>query len=281
MPRTHELPAAVGQPQLPLVMGILNCSPDSFSDGGLASDACAAAERLADLCREGADIIDIGGESTAPDRFPISAALEVSRIEAAVARAASSAFVSVDTYHAATAKRCLELGARMINDISALRADPDMTAVVAEHRAFVVLMHAKDGPLPHASRTPREYTDVIATIRDFLSRRIEHACSAGIDPKRIVLDPGMGLFLSPDPRYSFEVLSRFAELADYFSEFPLLIGTSRKGFLGGSLAERDPISQLTALYAVERGAAVIRTHNVRMARAFLEARDRCAPPGAV
>jgi dihydropteroate synthase len=259
-------------------MGVLNVTPDSFTDGGRFLDSGTALAQANRMIEQGAAMIDVGGESTAPGSTPIPAAMELGRIEKVVAALAPRTVLSIDTYHAATAERCLALGARIVNDVSALRGDPDLAAVVAASDAVLVMMYAKDGPLPHATETPAHYTDVVREVGDVLEARVEVAVRAGIGPERLVLDPGMGRFVSLDPTHSFEILGRFEELAARFAPIPLLIGTSRKGFLGLPLAERDPVSQLTATVAVSKGAAILRTHEVGMARSFLEAWSRMGLP---
>ena len=257
-------------PPAPWIMGVLNVTPDSFSDGGRFAAVDAAVAQGRAMLAEGAHCLDIGGEATSPGTAPLDAAAELSRIEPIVARLAAEAVLSIDTYHASTAARCLELGARIVNDVSALRADPAMAEVVREHGAVLVMMHAKDGPLPHASDRPRHYGDVVREIGDFLQERVDHALARGIRPERLVLDPGWGRFVSLDPAHSFELLRRFDELAERFRPIPLLVGTSRKGFLGVPMADRDPVSQLTALAAVGRGARFVRTHAPRMMCQFLD-----------
>ena len=262
----------------PWLMGVVNVTPDSFSDGGrhLAADAAVAHGRR--LVADGAHLLDLGGESTAPGSRPITSDEELERIEPVVRALAGEVVLSIDTYHAATASRCIELGAAVVNDVSALRADPEMAAVVRDLRPVLVMMHAKDGPLPHATDRPARYDDVVADVADWLSARVDVALAAGIDAGQIVVDPGWGKFLSLEPAHSWEVLARFEQLVARLAPIPVLVGTSRKGFLGGRLAERDPVSQLTALVAAEKGAALIRTHEVRMAAQFLDAAERLGRP---
>lgn len=261
-------------PPAPWIMGVLNVTPDSFSDGGRHLAADAAIVQARGMLAEGAHCLDIGGEATSPGTQPLDAAEELARIEPIVAALVGEAVLSVDTYHAATAARCLELGAGIVNDVSALRADAAMADVVREHEAVLVMMHAKDGPLPHASDRPRVYREVVREIGDFLEERVDHALSRGIAAGRLVLDPGWGRFVSLDPADSFELLRRFDELVRRFRPIPLLVGTSRKGFLGVPMADRDPVSQLTALAAVSRGASLVRTHAPRMMRQFLDVAAR-------
>ena len=262
----------------PWLMGVVNVTPDSFSDGGrhLAADAAVAHGRQ--LMADGADLLDLGGESTAPGSRPITSDEELRRLEPAVRALAGEAVLSIDTYHAATAERCITLGASVINDVSALRADPEMVAIVRDLRPVLVMMHAKDGPLPHATDRPAHYGDVVRDVADWLSARVDVALKAGIDADQIVVDPGWGKFLSLEPDHSWEMLARFEELVARLTPIPVLVGTSRKGFFGVPLAERDPVSQLSALVAAEKGAALIRTHNVRMAAQFVAAAERMGRP---
>lgn len=262
----------------PWLMGVVNVTPDSFSDGGrhLAADAAVAHGRQ--LMADGADLLDLGGESTAPGSRPITSEEELRRLEPVVRALAGEAVLSIDTYHAATAERCIMLGASVINDVSALRADPGMVAIVRDLRPVLVMMHAKDGPLPHATDRPAHYDDVVRDVADWLSARVDVALKAGIDADQIVVDPGWGKFLSLEPDHSWEILARFEELVARLTPIPVLVGTSRKGFFGVPLAERDPVSQLSALVAAEKGAALIRTHNVRMAAQFVAAAERMGRP---
>jgi dihydropteroate synthase len=264
----HALQSVIGQ-RPPWIMGVVNVTPDSFSDGGLFGTDEQAVAYAQKLSKQNAQIIDIGGESTGPGRGAISAEEELSRIGKIVAAVASEHFVSVDTYKAHTAERCIGLGAQMVNDVSAFRADPEMAYVVKEHDVFVVLMHSKEtGAHPHATSTPKEYTNVVEEVCSFLQERVEFALSCGIKQEKIILDPGMGGFLSPNPAYSWELLANLGKIKERFPGFALAIGTSRKGFLGGELSKRDPASQLTALGAHLKGADIIRTHNVKMAQEF-------------
>jgi dihydropteroate synthase len=260
----------------PWIMGVVNVTPDSFTDGGrfLAAEAAIAHGR--ELLADGAHLLDIGGESTAPGARPLDAATELARIEPVARALAGEAVLSIDTYHAATAARCLGLGARVINDVSALRADPAMAEVVREHGAVLVMMHAKDGPLPHATDAPRTYKNIVGEIGDFLAGRVDHALSRGIAANRLVLDPGWGKFISLDPADSFRLLEGLTLLVDRFRPVPLLVGLSRKGFLGVPMADRDPVSQLASLIAVQRGALYVRTHAPRMMAQFVEVARKSA-----
>ncbi len=256
------------------VIGVLNVTPDSFSDGGHHFSDEAAIEHGRSLIEEGADMLDIGGESTAPGSRPIDAASELLRIEEVVRALAPEVPLSIDTYRATTAAHCLRLGAVMVNDVSALRADPDLASVVREHRALLALAHVKDSPLPHATDDPRIYDDVIREIGDFLLERVDVALAAGVDQSDLILDPGWGRFISLDPDDTWHLLAGFERLVERLSPMPLMVCTSRKGFLSVPMDDRDPVSQFTALIGVMKGGRLIRTHRPKMAKQFLEAAVR-------
>jgi dihydropteroate synthase len=269
----HRLVKLLGQ-EAPWLMGVVNVTPDSFTDGGRYLAPAAALEHGRGLLADGAHVLDIGGESTAPGTRPITSEEELRRIEPVVRALASEAVLSIDTYHARTAARCIELGARIVNDVSALRADPEMAAVVRDLGPVLVMMHAKDGPLPHATDEPIHYRDVVREVGDWLAARVDVALRAGIALDQLVLDPGWGRFLSQEPADSWELLARFEELTARLAPVPVIVAISRKGLFGVPMAERDPLSQLTSLVAAQKGAAVIRTHHVRMAAQFVSAARR-------
>lgn len=253
-----------------LVMGVVNVTPDSFSDSNHFFDFERAILQVELLAQQAADIIDIGGQSSGPGSSPCGKDEELRRIQRVVAATASRHVLSIDTYHASVAEECLRLGARYINDISALRYDQDMAAVIRDSSASIILMYSKElGHSPHVSSREQSYTNIIQTIRDFLSERIDYALQFGIKQERIILDPGMGAFISNQTCYSWELIERLAELKRYFNNFRLLVGVSRKGFLGGPLDQRDPISQLIGLQLFNSGASIVRTHNVSMMKEFL------------
>lgn len=256
--------------QKPTLIGILNVTPDSFSDGGIYFSLDAALSHGEKLIKDGADIIEIGGESTRPGSSPITEDEEIKRVLPVVQALAPLTTVSVDTFRANTAKQCLEAGAKIINDVSALRFNPELASVIADFDAKVILMHSKEsGQSPHASEGKKEYKDVVKEIADFLLTQSELALLAGVKKENIILDPGMGRFISENPNYSWEVLRRFDELVSLTAPYPCLVSTSRKGFLGGPLEKRDITSQLTSLWAYEKGAKYIRVHNIDMARQCL------------
>ncbi len=241
----------------PLVMGVLNITPDSFSDGGLFLEPPAAIEHARRLGAEGADIIDIGAESTRPygGARAVSLEEERARLEPILPAVATIGIpVSIDTIKAAVAAWALEAGASLVNDVWGLQRDPDMARVVAEHGAPVIIMHNRD--------STDATVDIIADVNAFFSRSLEIACRAGIARDRIVLDPGIGFGKTPE-----QSLACIAKL-DAFHSFglPLLVGASRKRFitlvgpaepserLGGSLAAH--------VLVFEHGAAIIRAHDV-------------------
>jgi dihydropteroate synthase len=266
----------------PWITGVLNVTPDSFSDGNRFLGRAAALERAHRMRADGAALIEIGGESTAPGASRLTADQELGRIEALVAELAPAMPIAIDTYHTRTAEHCLELGAVAINDVSALRAEPDLARPVAEHAAVLVLMHAKDAPLPHASDRVVTYRDPVEEIAAFLLSRAELAMGAGVAPERIVLDPGAGRFVSLDPAVTWNLLADFRRLVARLRPFRVMVATSRKSFLGLPLAERDPLSQLTGLAGLMGGADFLRTHEPGMAVQFLDAarKLRWLPPSA-
>lgn len=262
----------------PVLVGILNVTPDSFSDGGLYLRQADALAHASALIQAGAHMIDLGAESTAPGSKDIGPQEEFQRLKDIVPALSQQTLLSIDTFRASTARACLELGACCINDVSALRFDADLRAVVKDYRAAVVLMYSKEAPdHPHATDNPRNYEDVVQEICNFLDQRVNYALSGGIAQQKIILDPGMGRFISHDAKYSWQVLAQLERMKEAFPSFPILISTSRKGFLGGALNERDPLSALTALGAYLKGASLIRTHNVGLAKDFSDAWARMQP----
>jgi len=248
-----------------LVMGVVNVTPDSFSDGGLSFDATSAVEAGRRMAEEGADLIDIGGESTRPGAEPLDEAEEQRRVLPVVEGLAGRVRVpvSVDTYKASTAAAALTAGAGLVNDVSGLRYDPALADVVARHGAAIVLMHTRG-----RSRQMYEqasYYDVIAEVLDELRESVAFATSAGIAAERIILDPGLGF--AKDAAHSYEALARLDECAELGR--PLLIGPSRKSFLARPLGrslpapERDWATAAAVAAAVLAGVHIVRVHAVR------------------
>jgi dihydropteroate synthase len=241
----------------PIIMGVVNVTPDSFSDGGQFLDPDAAIAQARRLADEGADIIDIGAESTRPygGMQPISAAGERARLEPVLpAVAAIGIPVSIDTMKASVAAWALETGASIVNDVWGLQRDPDMARVAAERGVPVIMMHNRDAADPAI--------DIINDVSEFFSRSLEIAWSAGITHDRIVLDPGIGFGKTPEQ--SMACIARLGEWRGF--DAPLLIGASRKRFIA-SVVPSDPKERLGGslaahLLAAENGAAIIRTHDV-------------------
>ncbi len=252
-----------------LVMGILNVTPDSFSDGGLFLDAAEAVSRARQMVDEGADILDIGGESTRPATFashaPLPADEELRRILPvldALRDRLPHIPLSVDTYKASVAEQALERGAAMINDISALRADADMAPLLARAAVPVCLMHLPG--LPAAIPPDPAYGDVVQDVIEHLRERAEFAVASGILPHNIVLDPGIGF--GKNASQNLELLRRLRELTAL--DYPLLLGTSRKATIGKVLGGLPPHDRLegtaaTVALSIANGAAIVRVHDVR------------------
>ena len=249
-------------------MGVVNVTPDSFSDGGLYLDPEAAIRHGVELVRVGAAILDIGGESTRPGAEVVPADEELRRVVPVIEGLAGlDAEISVDTSKAAIAAAALDAGAGIVNDVTALRGDAEMADLCAEREATVILMHMAGSPRT-MQRDPR-YDDVVAEVRDFLAARMEAALAAGIAAERIWLDPGIGF--GKTAAHNLELLRRLAELADLGR--PLVVGTSRKSFIGrldGSApGDRLGGSVASSVIAAANGATVLRVHDVAEVRKAL------------
>jgi dihydropteroate synthase len=251
------------------IMGILNITPDSFSDGGEAFTTQNAISKAQQMLADGAEILDIGGESTAPGSAKVTTEEEWQRLQSVLLPIIELGTpVSIDTYKAEIAKRTLQLGAKMINDVTAFRGDEQMIEILRKADCEITIMYSKDYS-PRTTLDQKEYEDVIVTIGDFLAERLAFAQKNGIDPQRIILDPGMGAFVSAEPKYSFELLRRLPELKQRFSDNRVLIGTSRKGFLQSlapnakSPKKRLIPSVVSALIAAQSSADILRVHDVR------------------
>jgi dihydropteroate synthase len=247
-------------------MGILNVTPDSFSDGGLLADPARAVDAGLRMVEAGADLLDVGGESTRPGAQPLDAAEERRRvvpvIEALAARVPVP--ISVDTYKAATADAALGVGASIVNDISGLRYDPALAAVVARHGAPIVLMHTRGRSRDMYQQAT--YHEVVDEVLDELRESIAFASSAGIAPASVLVDPGLGF--AKEPSHNYEVLARLGEFGDLGR--PIVAGPSRKAFLARPLlqrdvpaAERDWPTAAAVTAAVLAGAHIVRVHAVR------------------
>lgn len=262
----------------PQIMGILNATPDSFVDGGALfvggkMDVKLVMKKMEVMIDEGADYIDIGGESSGPGSVDVSPKEELARVRPVLDLLKKNKMyrkikVSVDTYKSTVASAALESGVAMINDVTALRGDSKMASVLAKSKCEVVMMYSKDT----TARTTRQkfaYDDVMKTVISFLNERIAYAVSKGISRDRLILDPGMGAFVSGEPKYSFEILRRLKELQIF--GLPILVGTSGKSFLGGKLNEREEATLMTSGVAYINGASFLRVHDVGAARRGLDA----------
>jgi dihydropteroate synthase len=257
------------------VMGVVNVTPDSFSDGGRYLDPDAAVAHGLDLVGEGAAILDVGGESTRPGAEPVAQEEELRRVVPvvrALADAAPDTIVSVDTSKAEVARQAVEAGAAVVNDVSALRADPGLVDVVAESGVGCCLMHMLGEP--RTMQDDPRYDDVVSEVKGFLEQRLEYAVGRGVDEQRVWLDPGIGF--GKTAQHNLELLARLDELVALGR--PVVVGTSRKTFLGRLAGTRDgrgrqgtggrdtgerlPGTIATNVMAFERGAAVFRVHDV-------------------
>ena len=249
-----------------LVMGILNVTPDSFSDGGHFFDAERAVARAEELIAEGADLIDIGGESTRPGALPVTAVEEIKRVVPVIERLVKRSGVplSVDTTKAGVARAALDAGAEIINDISALRFDPQIADEAARTGAGLILMHSR-GTQETMHRLP-PVTNVLEDVRRVLSATIVEAERRGVRRETLALDPGIGFDKSLEQ--NVELIARLDELAGAFSDLPIIIGTSRKRFIGALLGDvpvegRRHGTMATIVAAILRGAHIVRVHDVR------------------
>ncbi|MCC6962784.1 MAG: dihydropteroate synthase [candidate division Zixibacteria bacterium] len=254
------------QPDRIIVMGVVNTTPDSFSDGGQFLDADRAVAQALRLAAEGADIIDIGGESTRPGAEPVAEEEEIRRVIPVIERLAraSDVAISIDTVKARVAQLALQAGAKIVNDISALQADEEMAATVAQAGAGVILMHRRGTPQTMQANT--NYDDLVAEVREALAQAIARAEDAGCDPRRIMIDPGIGFGKSLEGNLDLiRSIKTFASLGK-----PVLIGASRKSFVGRITGAEAPDrlggSLAAAVAAVLNGAAAVRAHDVKETR---------------
>ena len=250
-------------------MGILNVTPDSFSDGGEHFDRDAAVARGLRMAAEGADIIDVGGESTRPGAAAVAEREELRRVVAVIEALSSEtdAVISVDTMKAGVARQAVAAGASIVNDVSALAHDPDMAEVVRESGAGVVLMHMLGNP--RTMQDNPEYDDVVSCVRDYLASRVGALADSGIDRECTAIDPGIGFGKTVEHNVRLlACLDAFTEL-----ERPVLVGLSRKSFLGKltgcDVAERVAPSIAALAFCVLSGAHVMRVHDVRESRAAM------------
>jgi dihydropteroate synthase len=263
-----------------LLMGVVNVTPDSFSDGGQFLNPDAAVAHGLRLVEEGADLLDIGGESTRPGAEAVDADAECARVLPVLQRLAAQVRVplSIDTSKAAVARRALDAGATILNDITALRGDPDMARVAADSAAPLVLMHMQGTP-----RTMQEhphYADVMGEIIEHLRQSIALAVEAGVDERQIIVDPGIGFGKTPE--HNLEILRRLSELRVLGR--PILLGTSRKSFIGALLGGVPPDQRLfgtaaTVALGIAAGAAILRVHDIAPMRQVARVADALTRSG--
>ena len=257
------------------IWGVVNVTPDSFSDGGKYLDPDSALSHARSLLADGADVVDVGAESTRPGAVRISVAEEIDRLTPVVsALVADGHRVSVDTMNAETATEMIGLGVPVINDVSGGLADPDMLAVVANSTVTYVMMHWRghsDTMDQHAT-----YTDVVAEVVEHLRVRVQAAVDAGIDTDRLMLDPGFGFSKNPD--HNWELVRGIADVVGL--GFPVLAGVSRKRFIGAlfsgdhEMADRDDPGAMVGALLASRGVSALRVHNVASQRRALEIMGR-------
>lgn len=254
----------------PKLMGILNVTPDSFSDGGRYFSIEAALKHALQLVAEGADIVDVGGESTRPGSEPVSTSEELARVLPVIQalRARSSVRISIDTTKAKVAAEALSAGANMINDVSAGLLDPEMFAVAKQYAAELCLMHMRGTPQTMQQNT--RYHDVVKEVCDYLRERANMAMQVGVAAEKILLDPGIGFGKSPEDNVKLlQHTQMFVQLG-----FPVLIGTSRKSFIGKllqlELEERLEAGLATMSYAWQQGAQLFRVHDVAATKRYFD-----------
>jgi dihydropteroate synthase len=257
-----RVPAAERFPR-PSVMGVVNVTPDSFSDGGVHLDAAVAAAGARSQFADGAAIVDVGGESTRPGSGGISLDEELRRVMPVLEALNGEVPVSIDTAKAEVARRAIVLGAELVNDVTALRTDPELASVVADAGVYLCLMHMQGEP--RTMQVDPRYDDVVDDVKAFLEERLRAATDAGVDESLVCLDPGIGFGKTVE--HNFELVRRLDELTALGR--PVVIGFSRKSSLGKILgdpkAKTGPLSAslAVAVAAYERGATIIRAHDVR------------------
>ena len=248
-----------------LIMGTVNVTPDSFSDGGVFSQRERAVARALKMVEEGVDIIDIGGESTRPGAEPVDPKDEIARVVPVIKEVAKQTDIpiSVDTRRANVACEALEAGGQIVNDVSALRFDPDMARVVASHKAPVILMHMRG--TPETMQQNIRYVSLMSEIAQYLRESMNLACQVGVDPDRIVIDPGIGFGKTVD--HNLAIIKHLYQLRILGK--PILIGTSRKSFIGKILKldvdQREEGTMASVTASILNGAHIVRVHNVRNA----------------
>ena len=244
-------------------MGVLNVTPDSFSDGGLWLDPKGAIKHALDMVGDGASIVDVGGESTRPGATPVSEEEELRRVLPVIEELTveSDVAISIDTRKPEVARRAVEAGACIVNDTGGETADPGMNAAVAETGAAIIVMHSRG--TPETMRSLARYEDVVGEVGSFLQRRADELEQAGVRRDAIAIDPGFGF--AKTPQHNLVLLNRIDELLGL--GYPVVVGTSRKSFLGALLdlpeTERIEGTAATVAWAVGRGAQIVRVHDVK------------------
>jgi dihydropteroate synthase len=262
------------------MMGIVNVTPDSFSDGGLFFDQADAVAHGEALAAAGADIIDVGGESSRPFSEPVPVQEEIRRVVPVIEELARrlSVPISIDTHKARVARRAISVGASMVNDIGALQLDPAMASVVAEAGVAVVVMHMKG--TPKVMQVDPHYQGVVGEVRDFLADAVERAEQAGIDPSKVIVDPGIGF--GKTVTHNLLLIKHLSALQAL--EVPILIGPSRKSFISKILGNEDERRELGTQAAVAvaalHGAHIVRVHDVERTRYTLKLVDAIKNPAS-
>ncbi|MBF0279250.1 MAG: dihydropteroate synthase [SAR324 cluster bacterium] len=260
----------------PILVGILNLTPDSFSDGGRFKNQDQILNYFQEMVNHGADWIDIGGESSGPGTDAVSTTEELHRIIPIIKaiRQESDIWISVDTYKAEVAEKAVEAGADAVNDITALRGDPEMIKFLAKTEVPVIITYSKD-PDARTTKKQIDYEDVIETIYEFFKKRLVYMQNQGIPIENVIIDPGMGFYISSLPHYSFEIIRRLPELAELGR--PIMVGTSRKSFLANvssgktlSVHQREIPTAVSTSIAVWQGASLLRVHDVKQGRLVLD-----------
>ncbi len=261
------------------IMGVVNVTPDSFSDGGRFLDRSSAVDHCLKLVEQGADIIDIGGESTRPGGEPIAESVELDRVLPVLGDLVGKvgALISVDTYKAGVAREALQAGADIINNVGALQLDPEMAPVVATHQAGIILMHSRGTPRTMQQQPPSP--DILAEILKDLKAALQTACGHQISRDRIIVDPGIGFGKTAEDNLS--ILNRLSFLREF--GVPILVGTSRKRFLGkilGLAIDQNwngegvlPGTAASVVMAIARGAHIVRVHDVGEIRLSVQTAD--------
>jgi dihydropteroate synthase len=268
--RKTELDQLLLEPEKPVIMGILNVTPDSFYDGGKYFDPSAAVDRAFEMAENGADILDIGGESSRPGSNPVTEAEELDRVLPIIEAVSEKiqCYISIDTYKANVAKQAVQSGASIVNDISAMRFDPSMAQVVKDADTYVVMMHMLG--VPQTMQNNPRYNNVVEDLCDFFHERIDFAENAGISKNRIIIDPGIGFGKSIEHNLTLlRHVGRFNELG-----CPVLVGASNKSMIGkitgASIEERIWGTAAIVAHCVTQGVLIHRVHDVRAMKQVCE-----------